>query len=83
MPDEFIDIAVLEIGEGVKEVTIVDWLKQPGEQVEAGELLAEVMTDKANMEVESPAAGTLSDIYFGKDAVVEVGTRIGRILVGK
>lgn len=82
MADEIIDVTIPELGEDVKKVTIVDWLKRPGDFVEVEELLLEVMTDKANMEVISPAAGTLTKILFEKDAVVEVGMKVGELKVG-
>ncbi len=56
-----------EIGEGVVEGEIVQWLKKPGEPVEANEALVEVMTDKATIEVPAPQAGRLVEIK------VEVG----------
>lgn len=56
-----------EIGEGVVEGEIVQWLKKPGEAVEANEALVEVMTDKATIEVPAPQAGRLVEIR------VEVG----------
>jgi pyruvate dehydrogenase E2 component (dihydrolipoamide acetyltransferase) len=50
--------------------TIVQWLYQEGEQVDKGEPLLEVMTDKVNMEVESPATGVLKSIKaFANDEV--------------
>ncbi len=77
MSETFVDITIPDLGEGVKEVTIVDWLKQPGDTLKTGEPLLEVMTDKANIEVEAAVAGILSEVFEGKDAVVEVGARIG------
>ena len=56
-----------EIGEGVVEGEIVQWLKEPGDAVEANEALVEVMTDKATIEVPAPKSGRLVSIK------VEVG----------
>ncbi|HFE47549.1 MAG TPA: 2-oxo acid dehydrogenase subunit E2, partial [Nannocystis exedens] len=51
-----------EIGEGVVEGEIVQWLKEPGDAIEANEALVEVMTDKATIEVPAPRAGRLVEI---------------------
>jgi pyruvate/2-oxoglutarate dehydrogenase complex dihydrolipoamide acyltransferase (E2) component len=77
MSDNFFDITIPDLGEDIKEVTIVDWLKNKGEQIHAGEPLLEVMTDKANIEVESPATGILYDILYEKDAIVTSGDKVG------
>jgi pyruvate dehydrogenase E2 component (dihydrolipoamide acetyltransferase) len=52
--------------------TIVEWLKDEGDRVEAGEPVLVVETDKVTMEVESPAAGILAGIRGGPDDVVPV-----------
>lgn len=74
-----IDIVIPDIGEGVTEATIVRWHRARGETVAAGELVAEIMTDKVNIEIDSPAAGVLAEICHGEDEEVRVGTVIGRI----
>lgn len=76
---EMNQILVPELGEGVREVTFVAWLKNSGERVTAGEAVAEVMTDKINLEIEAPATGTLRQAGFGPDDVVPVGAAIGTI----
>jgi pyruvate dehydrogenase E2 component (dihydrolipoamide acetyltransferase) len=58
---------------------IVAWHKREGDPVAAGEILFEVETDKATMEVESPAAGTLRRILFPADATAPVATVIALI----
>ena len=47
------------MGESVTEGTVLEWLKQVGDAVEADEPLVEVSTDKVDAEVPAPAAGTL------------------------
>lgn len=73
------EIKIPEIGEGVTEATIVAWHKSTGETVEAGELIVELMTDKVNIEVDSPASGVLAEILHQADEEVRVGTIIGRL----
>jgi pyruvate dehydrogenase E2 component (dihydrolipoamide acetyltransferase) len=58
---------------------IVAWHKRVGDAVAAGEILFEVETDKATMEVESPTAGTLRRILFPADATAPVATVIALI----
>ena len=63
----------------ITEGTIVSWLKKPGEAVHRGEAVVEVETDKAVMEVESPADGTLAEILAEQGAVVALGQQLGTI----
>lgn len=74
-----IDIVIPEIGEGVTEATIVRWHKARGETVATGDLVAEIMTDKVNIEIDSPGSGVLAEICHGEDEEVRIGTVIGRI----
>ena len=63
----------------VSEGKIVKWLKSVGDQVKAGELIAEIETDKAVVEIEAPVSGTLGRIDQAVGAVVPMGGRIGGI----
>ncbi|MDQ2800644.1 MAG: E3 binding domain-containing protein, partial [Armatimonadota bacterium] len=60
------------LGNSMEEGTITQWFKAEGESVGKGEALYEVMTDKVNMEVESPEAGILRKILAPVDATVPV-----------
>lgn len=60
--------------------TVVAWLRQEGEQVEKGEPILEVETDKVNMEVEAPASGILQGIRVGPGITVPIGDVIAYIL---
>jgi 2-oxoglutarate dehydrogenase complex dihydrolipoamide succinyltransferase (E2) component len=70
MPTE---VVMPEIGETVVSGTIVTWLKQVGDDVEADEPLVEVATDKANVEIPAPASGTLRKILAEEGDEIEVG----------
>ncbi|TMK77964.1 MAG: biotin/lipoyl-binding protein, partial [Actinobacteria bacterium] len=59
--------------------TIVRWLKQEGDQVEKGEPLYELDTDKVTQEVEADASGTLLKILGKEGEEIEVGKRIAVI----
>ena len=71
-----------EIGEGVVEGEIVQWLKQPGERVVANEPLVEVMTDKATVEIPSPATGTVQSLKADEGDICPVGDLIALIEEG-
>jgi pyruvate dehydrogenase E2 component (dihydrolipoamide acetyltransferase) len=60
--------------------TFVEWLKGEGEHVEKGEPLFEIMTDKASIEIESPASGVLAGVRAKPDEVIPVTEVIAYIL---
>ena len=68
-----------EMGESVTEGTILEWLKQVGDEVEVDEGIVEVSTDKVDTEVPSPASGILTKILVEPDETVPVGTVLGEI----
>lgn len=59
-------------GQSVETCIITKWFKQKGDTVKAGDLLFSYETDKAAFDVESPADGTLLEIYYGDGAEVPV-----------
>jgi pyruvate dehydrogenase E2 component (dihydrolipoamide acetyltransferase) len=63
-------------GNTVEQVLLARWLKRPGEPVQAGEVLCEVETDKAVMEVESSASGVLLEVFYKEGDTVPVMTPI-------
>ncbi|WP_245458815.1 MULTISPECIES: thiamine pyrophosphate-dependent enzyme [unclassified Mesorhizobium] len=63
----------------VSEGTVIKWLKAVGDTVREGELIAEIETDKAVVEIEAPVSGTLAAIDQPVGAVVPMGGRIGGI----
>jgi 2-oxoisovalerate dehydrogenase E2 component (dihydrolipoyl transacylase) len=65
-----------QLGESVTEGTIGQWLKHPGDHVDKYESLLEVLTDKVNAEVPSPASGTVVKLLVEEGATVPVGTPI-------
>ncbi|MBD0282413.1 MAG: multifunctional oxoglutarate decarboxylase/oxoglutarate dehydrogenase thiamine pyrophosphate-binding subunit/dihydrolipoyllysine-residue succinyltransferase subunit [Thermoleophilaceae bacterium] len=74
-----VQITMPQMGESVTDGTIVGWLKQVGDRVEADEALVEVSTDKVDAEVPAPAAGTLTKILAEPDETVQVGAVLGEI----
>lgn len=77
-----VNITVPALGEESPEATFVAWLKAPGDSVRAGEPIAEVMTEKVNVEVESPADGVLHAQAAVPDQTVAPGAVLGTIRTG-
>ncbi len=67
------DFALPEIGEGVYEAELVAWQVQPGTAVKRGQVVLEVMTDKATMEVPSPFDGTIETLKAEPGQMIKVG----------
>lgn len=68
-----------KMGESISEATIISWLKNVGDFVEAEETILEVATDKVDSEVPAPVSGVITEIRFQKNDVVEVGTVLALI----
>lgn len=77
-----IEVKMPDFGGDAREATIVAWHKRIGDRVASGEPLAEVMTDKVNVEVEAPATGVVAAILHAVDETVAVGVVIARIDAG-
>ena len=67
------------MGESISEATIISWLKNVGDFVEAEETILEVATDKVDSDVPAPVSGVITEIRFQKDDVVDVGTVLALI----
>lgn len=76
-----IEVRVPELGHEAKDAILVVWHRQAGDAVAAGDPLADVMTDKVNVEVASPAAGTLRELRAAPDDKVPVGAVIAMLEV--
>src|SRR5205085_1522777 len=74
-----IEIRIPQLGEGLQEARIVQFLKNPGDTVARDEPIYEMETDKAVMEIESPAAGVLQEWTAHIDDVLPIGAKIGII----
>src|SRR5262245_29206435 len=77
-----VDITIPALGESITEGTILRWLKTAGEAVERDEIIVEIETDKATMELVAPESGVLSEILKGEGEKVEIGETIGRVTAG-
>lgn len=67
------------LGEGVEELTVVNWLKKEGDTVKEMEVIVELETDKVTTEIPSPAAGTLLKILTQIDETAKVGSTLAWI----
>lgn len=74
------EITMPKLSDTMTEGTLLRWCKQKGDKVEIGELLAEVETDKATMEMESFEEGILTELFVPAGAKVAVGAPIALIL---
>jgi 2-oxoglutarate dehydrogenase E2 component (dihydrolipoamide succinyltransferase) len=68
-----------KMGESVAEATVITWLKNPGDKIEADDAVVEIATDKVDSDVPSPVSGVLLEQLFKKDEVVQVGSPIAII----
>jgi len=74
-----VPVVMPKLGNTVESTIIVRWMKAKGDLVSQGESLCEVETDKAMVEVESPASGTVLDLFFAEGDEVPVLTNIAAI----
>ena len=74
-----VTVELPHVGESVVEGTIGKWLKQPGETVRRYEPLVEVVTDKVTMEVPSPVAGELLQVFAEEGETLPMGAPIAEV----
>lgn len=74
-----INITVPQLGPNMHEATFVTWLKVAGDSVQQGDIIAEVMTDKVNIDVEAPATGVLVELAVEPDQLLAVEGVLGVI----
>lgn len=66
------EVRLPDIGEGVQEGELVKWLVKVGDTVKPDQPVAEVMTDKATVEVPSPIAGTVKELKFKEGDMIKI-----------
>jgi 2-oxoglutarate dehydrogenase complex dihydrolipoamide succinyltransferase (E2) component len=77
--EQVVQVAMPKMGISVSEGTILEWRKQPGDWIEADETIADVTTDKVDVEIPSPASGRLARIIAEPGESVPVGEPIAEI----
>jgi 2-oxoglutarate dehydrogenase E2 component (dihydrolipoamide succinyltransferase) len=75
-----VTIVVPQLGESVVEGTVGKWLKKEGDPIAKDEPIVEIITDKINIELPAPSAGTLGRITIPEGTVAQVGQELGQIL---
>jgi len=73
------ELKLPKMGESVAEATVTSWLKNVGDTIEADEAVLEIATDKVDSEVPSEVDGTLLEVLFEVDDVVQVGQTLAII----
>jgi 2-oxoglutarate dehydrogenase E2 component (dihydrolipoamide succinyltransferase) len=73
------ELKLPKMGESVAEATVTNWLKKVGDTIEMDEAVLEIATDKVDSEVPSEVSGTLVEILFNTDDVVQVGQTLAII----
>ena len=74
-----IDVCMPRLSDTMEEGRILKWLKQPGDRIEVGDIIAEVETDKADMEMEALDEGVLIEILVPEGGMVPVGGVMARL----
>jgi len=74
------EVIMPKMGDGMEGGTIVTWIKSEGDEVEVGDVIAEIETDKATMELKAEDAGVLHEIIAGEGDDVPVGEAIAVIV---
>lgn len=77
-----VDIVIPALGESITEATILRWVKRTGEAVERDEIVVEIETDKATMELAAPETGVLSEVLKDEGEKVQIGDVIARVTPG-
>jgi 2-oxoglutarate dehydrogenase complex dihydrolipoamide succinyltransferase (E2) component len=76
---QLVSVEMPKMGISVSEGTILEWRKHPGDWIEADETIADVTTDKVDVEIPSPASGRLARILAEPGDTVPVGEAIAEI----
>ena len=77
------DFILPDIGEGISEALLIDWSVEPGQQVNEGDEIATVSTDKVDVELPSPRAGTVAELCWKPGDTIKVGAVFMRIDTGE
>jgi pyruvate dehydrogenase E2 component (dihydrolipoamide acetyltransferase) len=71
-----------DVGEGLTEADIIKWHVKPGDEISINQILVEIETAKAVVELPSPYAGVVADLLVDEGTTADVGTPIIRVNVG-
>ena len=74
------EVIMPKMGDAMEEGTLIKWIKGEGDEVEEGDPIAEIETDKVTLELEAEDSGTLSELYASEGQSIPVGDAIAVIL---
>ena len=74
------EIFVPAIGMAMDNVVLLEWLKQPGDQINAGDIIAVIETDKTTLELASETSGVLGKHRYAVDEEVPAGNTVCVVL---
>lgn len=74
------EVIMPKMGDGMEEGTLVEWLVKDGDKVKSGQIIGNIQTDKATLELEAPGSGTITGFLIQPGATVPVGVPIAAIL---
>lgn len=74
------EVIMPKMGDGMEEGTLVEWLAKDGDKVKSGQVIGNIQTDKAVMELEAPGSGTFTGLLLTAGQTVPVGVPIAVIL---
>lgn len=75
------DIIVPQLGSAMEEVTVAEWYFDVGDRVEEGEPIVMIDSDKAQSELDAPAAGTIQEILVRNGGTAQAGDALARLAV--
>ena len=78
-----ISVRIPQLGEGLQEALLVEFIKQPGDEIRRDEPIYVMETDKATTDVESPYEGKLVEWTVETGTVLEIGAEIGKMEVAE
>ena len=78
---QIVDVVTPAAGESVTEGTILEWRVKVGDTIKVDDTIVEISTDKVDLELPSPASGTVSEILIEEGETVTVGQVIARVTV--
>ncbi|MEZ5117804.1 MAG: dihydrolipoamide acetyltransferase family protein [Candidatus Nanopelagicales bacterium] len=80
--EEFREFRLPDVGEGLTEAELLRWYVAPGDRVEVNQMICEIETAKAAVELPCPYEGTVSELFVGEGDLVPVGTPLLTVVGG-
>lgn len=75
-----IEVIMPKMGDAMEEGTLVEWVKKEGDKVKSGDIIGNIQTDKATVELTSPSSGVLTGFLISEGDTVPVGRAIAAVL---